>query len=96
MDLEQINLQKMAVFTVDETGRTELARFQDQNRIIDWKVGEVVRNGKREPAIWLTYMKGLDPFVEQKGDGYVRSTESSTETGSSQVDRKRKRIKQVG
>lgn len=66
MNIEDtFNLQKIAIFPTDEQGRGQLASFQQLNRIIHITAGEMVNKDKKEPCLWVLFVEGLDPLLEQ-------------------------------
>lgn len=65
-DLERFNMQQPAIFPVDEPGRRMFAEFAKQNRIINWMSGQMVNQGKVEPALWVLFLPGKDPYLSQE------------------------------
>lgn len=64
--MEHVAYQKIAIFPNDEAGRQLLATFQQSNRIVHISAGEMVNQGKKEPCLWVIYIPGLDPYLEQE------------------------------
>lgn len=79
-DYEKTALQKVAVFSCDVNGRGELAQFQKYHRIVGITSGEFVNNMKKQPCLWVLYIPGLDPFIEQKED--EKTIENDLNTGT--------------
>lgn len=79
--MEKIALNQIAVFPADPVGRQSLAQFQQNNRIVQISAGDFVRDNKREPAVWVIYIPGLDPYIEaaqQRVEGNNGNAEPNT------------------
>lgn len=64
LNMETINFQKIAVFPTNDEGRAQLHQFQQNNRIVSITGQDIVVDSKKEPAIWILFVPGLDPFME--------------------------------
>lgn len=76
-----INIQKIALFPTDEQGRSSLAKFQETNRIIDLEAGEMVLNQKKQPCIWVRYVPGIAPTLEQSDNDRLPKAKRENKSG---------------
>lgn len=60
-----MDLNRIACFPTNEQGRGILAQFQEQNVVTQISAGEFVNNGKKEPCLWVLYVKPIAEIPDE-------------------------------